>query len=401
MHDGQEDLSRYAWLSIGTGIVVFALKLYAYFLTDSVGLLSDALESTVNIVAAVVALVALKAAARPGDERHHFGLSKAEYFSALFEGLMILIAAGLIMFTAIPRFLNPQPLEDLGIGLFISGIATVLNFVVAGILMRAGLKHRSIVLQADSKHLMTDVWTSGGVIIAVLLVGWTGWLRLDPLIAMAVALNIVFAGLKLIGSSAMGLLDASLPEEENALIVEVLQRHQTENGAVPRAADPGVGAPAVRLHARAGPGRVERHSGARPAGGGRGGHPPRPARHRHRHPSGAHRGPTGMGRPTPRRSDDPRRGPLERRLSPEGRRPSPISCASPRRPQRNQPPGRVRCAAPATSHQKRWIRAAARPPWANLAPVPVARLDITSLLGTGTSARSPDTPTDQGGFQRN
>jgi cation diffusion facilitator family transporter len=228
VNDGQEDLSRFAWLSIGTGIVVFGLKLYAYFLTDSVGLLSDALESTVNIVAAVVALVALKAAARPGDARHHFGLSKAEYFSALFEGMMILIAAGLIMFTAIPRFLDPQPLEDLGIGLFISGIATVLNFVVATILMRAGLKHRSIVLQADSKHLMTDVWTSGGVIIAVLLVGWTGWLRLDPLIAMAVALNIVFAGLKLIGSSAMGLLDAALPEEENALVVEVLKRHQTE-----------------------------------------------------------------------------------------------------------------------------------------------------------------------------
>jgi cation diffusion facilitator family transporter len=225
---GQEDLSRFAWLSIATGIVVFGLKLLAYFLTGSVGLLSDALESTVNIVAAVVALVALKAASRPGDERHHFGLSKAEYFSALFEGLMILIAAGLIMFTAIPRFLDPQPLEDLGIGLMVSGLASALNFAVATILMRAGLKHRSIVLQADSKHLMTDVWTSGGVIVAVLLVGWTGWLRLDPLIAMAVALNIVFAGLKLIGSSAMGLLDASLPAEENALIVAVLRRHQSE-----------------------------------------------------------------------------------------------------------------------------------------------------------------------------
>jgi cation diffusion facilitator family transporter len=228
VHDGQPDLSRYAWLSIATGIVVFGLKMLAYFLTGSIGLLSDAMESTVNIVAAFVALVALKAASKPGDERHHFGLSKAEYFSALFEGLMILIAAGLIMFTAIPRLLDPQPLEDLGIGLTISAIASGLNFVVATILMRAGLRHRSIVLQADSKHLMTDVWTSGGVILAVLLVGWTGWLRLDPLIAMAVALNIVFAGLKLIGSSAMGLLDASLPEEENALIVEVLQRHQTE-----------------------------------------------------------------------------------------------------------------------------------------------------------------------------
>ncbi len=228
MHDGQEDLSRFAWLSIATGIVVFALKLLAYFLTGSIGLLSDAMESTVNIVAAVVALVALKAASKPGNTRHHFGLSKAEYFSALFEGLMILIAAGLIMFTAIPRLLDPQPLEDLGIGLTISALASALNFAVATILMRAGLKHRSIVLQADSKHLMTDVWTSGGVIVAVLLVGWTGWLRLDPLIAMAVALNIVFAGLKLIGSSAMGLLDASLPADENALVVEVLQRHQTE-----------------------------------------------------------------------------------------------------------------------------------------------------------------------------
>jgi cation diffusion facilitator family transporter len=228
VHDGQQDLSRYAWLSIATGIVVFALKLLAYFLTDSVGLLSDAMESTVNIVAAVVALVALKAASKPGNARHHFGLSKAEYFSALFEGLMILIAAGLIMLTAIPRLLDPQPLEDLGIGLTISAIASALNFAVATILMRAGLRHRSIVLQADSKHLMTDVWTSGGVIVAVLLVGWTGWLRLDPLIAMAVALNIVFAGLKLIGSSAMGLLDAALPEEENALIVEVLQRHQSD-----------------------------------------------------------------------------------------------------------------------------------------------------------------------------
>ena len=205
-----------------------ALKLLAYFLTGSIGLLSDAMESTVNIVAAFVALVALKAASKPGDARHHFGLSKAEYFSALFEGLMILIAAGLIMFTAIPRLLDPQPLEDLGIGLTISALASALNFAVATILMRAGLKHRSIVLQADSKHLMTDVWTSGGVIVAVLLVGWTGWLRLDPLIAMAVALNIVFAGLKLIGSSAMGLLDAALPEEENALVVEVLRRHQTE-----------------------------------------------------------------------------------------------------------------------------------------------------------------------------
>jgi cation diffusion facilitator family transporter len=226
---GQEDLSRYAWLSIATGIVVFALKIGAYILTDSVGLLSDALESTVNIVAAFVALIALKAAAKPGDARMHFGLSKAEYFSALIEGLMILIAAGLIMFTAIARFLDPRPLEDVGIGLTISVIASVLNGSVAWYLMRAGRRHRSIVLTADAKHLMTDVWTSAGVIVAVFVVAWTGWLRMDPIIAMAVALNIVFAGLKLIGSSAMGLLDAALPEDENDLIVRILRSHQTEN----------------------------------------------------------------------------------------------------------------------------------------------------------------------------
>jgi len=225
---GQEDLSRYAWLSIATGVVVFAMKMVAYLLTDSVGLLSDALESTVNIVAAVVALIALKAASRPGNHRHHFGLSKAEYFSALVEGLMILIAAGLIMFTAIERFLSPQPLEDVGVGLAISILASLLNGSVAWILMRAGRKHRSIVLTADAKHLMTDVWTSVGVVVAVGLVYLTGLLRLDPIIAMAVALNIVLAGLKLIGSSAMGLLDASLPEDENAQIVEVLQRYQDD-----------------------------------------------------------------------------------------------------------------------------------------------------------------------------
>lgn len=225
----QEDLSRYAWLSIVAGIIVFTLKLGAYFVTDSVGLLSDALESTVNIVAAIVALVALKAASKPATQRHHFGLSKAEYFSALLEGLMILIAAGLIMFTAIPRFLDPQPLESVGIGLAISVVASIVNGGVAWILWRAGVKHRSIVLQADSKHLMTDVWTSAGVIAAVIVVAITGIERLDPVIAMAVALNIVFTGLKLIGSSAMGLLDAALPGDENDLIVEVLRRHQTHD----------------------------------------------------------------------------------------------------------------------------------------------------------------------------
>ena len=313
---GQEDLSRYAWLSIATGVVVFALKMLAFGLTGSIGLLSDAMESTVNIVAAFVALVALKAAARPGDERHHFGLSKAEYFSALLEGLMILIAAGLIMFAAIPRLLDPQPLEDLGIGLTISVIASVLNFAVATILLRAGRKHRSIVLTADSKHLMTDVWTSGGVIIAVLLVGATGWLRLDPIIAIAVALNIVYAGLKLIGSSAMGLLDASLPPEENAMIVKVLRAHQTRERALPRAADPRVRAAAVHLHARPGARVVDRRAGPRPARG-RGGRDPRGAAQRgDRHAPRAHRGPARVDRPAARRRPGPPRRRVERLLTP-------------------------------------------------------------------------------------
>ncbi len=225
---GQEDLSRFAWLSIATGCVVFALKLLAYALTGSVGLLSDAMESTVNIVAAIVALVALKTASKPGDARHHFGLSKAEYFSALVEGLMILVAAVMIMLAAVPRLFHPQPLEELGIGLAIAAAASVINGTVAWVLMRAGRRHRSIVLTADAKHLMTDVWTSVGVIVAVFAVGATGWLRLDPIIAIAVALNIVFAGLRLIGSSAMGLLDAALPDDENDAILEILSRYQTD-----------------------------------------------------------------------------------------------------------------------------------------------------------------------------
>ena len=226
--NGQDDLSRYAWLSLATGCVVLALKLVAYFLTDSVGLLSDAMESTVNIVAACVALITLKAAARPGSVRHHFGLSKVEYFSALVEGLMILVAAVLIMVAAVPRLLHPQPLQDIGIGLAISVLASVLNGSVAWILLRAGRRHRSIVLTADGKHLMTDVWTSVGVIVAVFAVGATGMLRLDPVIAIVVALNIVVAGLKLIGASATGLLDGALPDDENGVIVDVLRQHQTE-----------------------------------------------------------------------------------------------------------------------------------------------------------------------------
>lgn len=214
-------------MSLGVSLGVFALKLVAFVITGSVGLLSDALESTVNIVAALVAIVALRAASRPGDADHHYGHGKAEYLSALVEGLMILVAALLIIWTAVERLINPQPLEQLGVGLAISIIASVINGAAALVLVRAGRRNRSIVLEADGKHLLTDVWTSAGVVLAVGLVGLTGWDVLDPLIAIAVALNILVAGWFLIRDSTAGLMDSALPQEDNEIILSVLREHAT------------------------------------------------------------------------------------------------------------------------------------------------------------------------------
>ena len=228
MEAAPANLTKYGWLSLGVALVVFAMKLVAFGVTGSVGLLSDALESTVNIVAAIVALIALRTASRPGDSSHHYGHGKAEYFSALVEGLMILVAAMLIIVTAVRRLIEPQPLEDLGIGLAISVVASVINGVTAMVLIRAGRRHRSIVLEADGKHLMTDVWTSGGVLVAVGLVGLTGWEVLDPLIAIAVAINIVFAGWVLIRSSTAGLMDSALPDEDHQAILAVLRRYRDQ-----------------------------------------------------------------------------------------------------------------------------------------------------------------------------
>ncbi len=219
------DLTKYGWLSLGVSVVVFAIKLVAFGITGSVGLLSDAMESIVNIVAASVAVVALRAASRPGDDEHHYGHGKAEYLSALVEGVMIFAAAILIMFTAVDRLLNPQPLEQLGIGLGISVVASAINGGIALLLMRAGRRHRSMVLTADGKHLMTDVWTSAGVVVAVGMVGITGWEQLDPLIAIAVAINIVFAGVGLVRNSMAGLMDSALPDEDHQAILAVLRRH--------------------------------------------------------------------------------------------------------------------------------------------------------------------------------
>src|SRR5688572_255979 len=191
-------LTRFAWLSIGAALATITLKTGAYLFTNSVGLLSDAIESLVNLAGAVLALVMLTIAARPADESHVYGHSKAEYFASVTEGLLILFAAAGIISTAIGRLLQPRELEQLGTGLAVSVAASIINFVVARILLREGKQRRSITLEADAHHLMTDVWTSMGVIGGVAIAGATGWNILDPLIAIVVAINIIWTGIQLV-----------------------------------------------------------------------------------------------------------------------------------------------------------------------------------------------------------
>lgn len=218
------DLTRYAWLSIAAAVATIALKTGAWAMTGSVGLLSDAAESTVNLVAAVVALIALRVAAQPATEQFLYGRAKAEYFSAAVEGAMIFVAAAIILVTSVERFIHPRPLENVGPALLISVVASVINGVVALALMRAGSRHRSMTLTADGKHLMTDVWTSVGVIAGVGLVLLTGWERLDALVAFAVGVNIIITGIGLISESVSGLLDKALPDEDHEVITEILRR---------------------------------------------------------------------------------------------------------------------------------------------------------------------------------
>ncbi|MEE1651583.1 cation diffusion facilitator family transporter [Brachybacterium sp. J144] len=218
------DLTKFAWLSIAAAIVTISLKAGAWVMTGSVGLLSDAAESVVNLVAAVVALIALRVAIRPATERFLYGRAKAEYFSAAVEGVMIFVAAAVILVTSVERFLNPQPLENVGWGLAISVVASLINGGVALVLLRAGRQHNSITLRADGKHLMTDVVTSAGVLFGVGLVALTGWDRLDPIVAFAVGVNIIITGIGLISESVSGLLDKALPDEENEVIAEILRR---------------------------------------------------------------------------------------------------------------------------------------------------------------------------------
>ena len=221
-------LERFAWLSIAAALATIALKTGAWWVTGSVGLLADAAESIVNLVAAVAALVALRVAARSADDNHHFGHSKAEYFSAAIEGGMIFVAASFIIWQSIGRLLDPQPVEQAGIGLAISVIASVINGAVAWVLLRAGRRHRSITLRADGQHLLTDVWTSVGVVVGVLLVVVTGIDRLDPVVALLVGANIIWTGWKLVSESGRGLMDEALDRETNARIADALSRHRTD-----------------------------------------------------------------------------------------------------------------------------------------------------------------------------
>lgn len=219
---GEARLTRYAWLSIAAAFTTLALKALAWVLTGSVGLFSDALESLVNVGAALMLFAMLRVASRAPDDEHAYGRTKAEYFASGFEGVLVVVAAAGITYAAIVRLLDPRPLEHTGAGLALTTIASAFNFFVARLLTRAGRTHRSVALEADAQHLMTDVWTSAGVILGVALVALTGWLVLDPLIALGVAVNILFIGWRILKDSVSGLLDAAWLPEERALLDGVL-----------------------------------------------------------------------------------------------------------------------------------------------------------------------------------
>ena len=219
-------LTKFAWLSIAAALATITLKSGAYYLTGSVGLLSDAIESLVNLAGAIMALIMLIIAARPADEDHVYGHSKAEYFASVTEGILILGAAAGIIITAVQRIINPRPIEQLGIGLAVSIAASVINFIVSRILLNAGRTRHSISLEADAHHLMTDVWTSVGVIGGVAITGFTGWSTLDPIVAILVALNIVWTGFQLVRRSVSGLMDEALHEDDQLKIKDVMDTYR-------------------------------------------------------------------------------------------------------------------------------------------------------------------------------
>ena len=223
-------LASFAWLSIFAAVLTIGLKAGAFLLTGSVGLLSDALESLVNLATAVVALLVLNIAARPPDEEHQYGHNKAEYFSSGFEGALILVAAAGILATSIHRLFNLQAIDQVGIGAVISLGASLVNLLVAQVLLRAGRQYNSIVLEADARHLMTDVWTSVGVVIGIGAESLTGREWLDPVIALLVACNIVWSGLFLTRRSLLGLLDTALSRDECLQVISILRRFEQQEG---------------------------------------------------------------------------------------------------------------------------------------------------------------------------
>jgi cation diffusion facilitator family transporter len=221
-------LTRFAWISIATALITMAMKAGAYYITGSVSLLSDAVESIVNLIGGIMALSMLIIAARPSDKDHAYGHSKAEYFSSGVEGTLILMAAASITAAGIQRLLHPQHLHELGLGLLVSIAASLLNLGVAILLLRMGRKHNSITLEANAQHLLTDVWTSAGVVVGIGIVALTGWEVLDPIVAIIVAANIVWTGSRIVHRSIDGLMDKALPATEEATLRHVLAAYEQE-----------------------------------------------------------------------------------------------------------------------------------------------------------------------------
>ena len=222
-------LKYFLYLSIGAAITTIVLKYYAYHITGSIGFMSDAIESFVNLFAAVFALLMLIISQKPPDKKHMFGHSKAEYFSSAAEGAFIIIAAFSIIRSAIPRIFNAVSIENVELGLLLSFIASMVNLGVGATLIFNGKKRKSLILEADGRHLITDVWTSLGVIVGIIIIKFTGWYIVDPIIALLVAVNIIYAGYKLIRRSARGLMDVTIPDEDMKRIQDLDRQERYEN----------------------------------------------------------------------------------------------------------------------------------------------------------------------------
>lgn len=226
----KKSLSSYAWLSVAAAVVTIGLKVSVYLYTNSVSFLSDALESFINLAAAILAVWMIKIAERPPDDDHEFGHDKAEYFSSGIEGTLIFLAAIGIIIAAVPRLYSPQSIENVGIGLAISFVAALVNLFVGRILIKVGKQNDSIVLEADGHHLMTDVWTSAGIFIAVIIVAFTNWFILDPIIALIVAMSIGWTGYKLIRRSVLGLMDTVIDEQSANIALKILSDYKDKLG---------------------------------------------------------------------------------------------------------------------------------------------------------------------------